>query len=190
MPTTIKIIPAEKMSDKAIGKVAEAEMHFTTGILAGLKFIGFAVWTRRTGSGLNVTFPARQYSVNGERRSCALLRPSAFEGQDPQSRIRDLIVDAYQRTDDHPDVTAWTYDDDGRCTTTTPSAAGPVLDHPRVRASLICPLCNHAKDANLIACWDCYRAHDMRNGLQPATAAIIDNAERQTAPGFTVPGLF
>jgi hypothetical protein len=30
---------------------------------------------RGGGAGRNVTFPARQYSVNGERRSFALLRP-------------------------------------------------------------------------------------------------------------------
>jgi hypothetical protein len=55
--------------------------------------IGFAIWERRTGAGRNVTFPARQYSVNGERRSFALLRPIAdTAGQD---RIRDLILEAY-----------------------------------------------------------------------------------------------
>ena len=43
----------------------------------GLKLIGFAVWERRSGSGRNVTFPARQYVVNGDRRSFALLRPVA-----------------------------------------------------------------------------------------------------------------
>src|SRR5438876_8511744 len=43
--------------------------------LAGLKLIGFSIWERRGGSGRNVTFPARQYAVNGERRSFALLRP-------------------------------------------------------------------------------------------------------------------
>ena len=122
--TTIRIIPAEKMSDKALGKVAEAEIHFAGGILDGLKLIGFAVWTRRSNSGHNVTFPARQYSVNGERRSFALLRPSVFDTRhNPQDRIRDLVVDAYQRTEQRPDVTAWTYDDDGRCTTTPPAPA-------------------------------------------------------------------
>jgi hypothetical protein len=58
-----------------------------------LKLIGFGVWERRTGAGRNVTFPARQYSVNGERRSFALLRPIIdAAGQD---RIRDLILEAY-----------------------------------------------------------------------------------------------
>ena len=61
--------------------------------LDGLKLIGFAIWERRTGGGRNVTFPSRQYAVNGERRSFALLRPIL----DPtaQDRIRELILDAY-----------------------------------------------------------------------------------------------
>lgn len=77
------------------GKLADAEIHFTdaAGPLAGLKLIGFAVWERRGGSGRNVTFPARQYSVNGERRSFALLRPIADTAA--QSAIRDRILDAY-----------------------------------------------------------------------------------------------
>ena len=75
------------------GKLADAELHFTAGTLAGLKLIGFSIWERRYGGGRNVTFPARQYSVNGERRSFALLRPIL----DPtaQDRIRELILDAY-----------------------------------------------------------------------------------------------
>jgi len=36
--------------------------------------IGLAIWERRGGSGRNVTFPARRYAFNGERRSFALLR--------------------------------------------------------------------------------------------------------------------
>ncbi|HSC30065.1 MAG TPA: hypothetical protein VLD67_22485 [Vicinamibacterales bacterium] len=75
------------------GKLADAELHFTSGPLEGLKLIGFAVWERRTGNGRNVTFPARQYSVNGERRSFALLRPlTDSTGQD---RVRDVILQAY-----------------------------------------------------------------------------------------------
>ena len=75
------------------GKLADAELHFTDGVLAGLKLIGFAVWERRTGGGRNVTFPARQYSVNGERRSFALLRP--ITDATSQERVRELILEAY-----------------------------------------------------------------------------------------------
>jgi hypothetical protein len=72
---TVKIVVNDK--GNAPGKLADAELHFTDGILAGLKLIGFAIWERRSGVGRNVTFPARQYAVNGERRSCdrLLIRP-------------------------------------------------------------------------------------------------------------------
>ena len=70
---TVKITPNDKGNPP--GKLADAELHFSDGPLAGLKLIGFSIWERRGGNGRNVTFPARQYSVNGERRSFALLRP-------------------------------------------------------------------------------------------------------------------
>jgi hypothetical protein len=75
------------------GKLADAELHFDDGPLQGLKLIGFSVWERRNGSGKNVVFPSRAYSVNGERRSFALLRPVVdFTDSD---RLRDLILAAY-----------------------------------------------------------------------------------------------
>ncbi len=61
--------------------------------LAGLKLIGFGIWERRTGDGYTVTFPARQYTINGERRSFALLRPRTDPNN--QDRLRDLILAAY-----------------------------------------------------------------------------------------------
>src|ERR1700681_318054 len=70
---TVKFTPNDKGNPP--GKLADAELHFTDGPLEGLKLIGFAIWERRGGTGRNVTFPARQYAVNGERRSFALLRP-------------------------------------------------------------------------------------------------------------------
>ena len=75
------------------GKLADAKLHFADGPLAGLKLIGFAIWERRGGSGRNVTFPARQYSVNGERRSFALLRPVV--DTTAQHAVRDRILEAY-----------------------------------------------------------------------------------------------
>jgi hypothetical protein len=75
------------------GKLADAELHFNEGVLDGMKLIGFAIWERRNGSGRNVTFPARQYSVNGERRSFALLRPVL--DAHAQDRVRDVILEAY-----------------------------------------------------------------------------------------------
>ena len=88
----VKITPNEKGNPP--GKLAEAELHFTSGVLEGLKLIGFSVWERRgAAGGRNVTFPARQYAVNGERRSFALLRP--IVDTSAQNRVRELVLEAY-----------------------------------------------------------------------------------------------
>ena len=90
---TIKIAPNDKGNPP--GKVADAELHFSDGPLEGLKLIGFSIWERRgTGGGYNVTFPARSYSVNGDRRNFALLRP--IVDATAQNKIRELILQAYQ----------------------------------------------------------------------------------------------
>lgn len=88
----IKITPNDKGNPP--GKLADAELHFVDGPLAGLKLIGFGIWERGGGTGRNVTFPARQYAVNGERRSFALLRP--IVDVSAQSTIRDLILEAFR----------------------------------------------------------------------------------------------
>lgn len=88
---TVKIIPYEISLQP---RLADAELHFEDGPLAGLKLIGFAIWQRRSRDGYNVTFPARQYAIRGERRRVALLQPIADRaGQD---RIYDLILTAYR----------------------------------------------------------------------------------------------
>src|SRR5438045_980833 len=92
MTLVVKITPND--TGNPPGKLADAELHFTDGELDGLKLIGFSVWERRGGGGRNVTFPARSYAVNGERRSFALLRPIADAGT--QNKVRELILEAYQ----------------------------------------------------------------------------------------------
>ena len=91
MSITVRITPNDRGNPP--GKLADAELHFTDGELEGLKLIGFSVWERRGGTGRNVTFPARQYAVNGERRSFALLRP--ITDTSAQERVRDLVLEAY-----------------------------------------------------------------------------------------------
>ena len=96
----IKITPNDKGNPP--GKLADAELHFEEGALEGLKLIGFGIWERRGGTGRNVTFPARQYSVNGERRSFALLRP--IVDATAQERIRELVLRAYQEYEERAAV--------------------------------------------------------------------------------------
>lgn len=101
---TVRIIAND--SGNPPGKLADAELHFNEGPLDGLKLIGFAIWERNMPGSLasdetgnhsrsrrNVTFPARVYSVNGERRSFALLRP--IVDVTARDRIVNLILEAY-----------------------------------------------------------------------------------------------
>jgi hypothetical protein len=100
---TVNITPNDK--GNPVGKLADAELHFSDGPLEGMKLIGFSIWERRGASGgRNVTFPARTYSVNGERRSFALLRPLT----DPtaQSKVRDLILEAFQEYEERAALTS------------------------------------------------------------------------------------
>ena len=94
---TVKILRNEKGLPN--GKLADAEVIFEAGSgpFNGLKLLGFAVWERTTG-GRNVTFPARTYSVNGERRNFALLRPANGDAS-VQNAIRQCILDAYTRAE-------------------------------------------------------------------------------------------
>jgi hypothetical protein len=89
---TVKILLNDKGSP--VGKLADAELLFNDGALDGLKLVGFSVWERKKGDGRNVTFPARAFSMNGERRSFALLRPQT--DSTAQTKLRDLILSAYE----------------------------------------------------------------------------------------------
>jgi hypothetical protein len=75
------------------GKLADVEVVFGVddGLMAGLRLLGFAVWEGR--SGRLVTMPARMYSVNGERRSFALLRPAGADAS-AHEPLRAAILDA------------------------------------------------------------------------------------------------
>jgi hypothetical protein len=92
LPMTIKITPNDRGNPP--GKLADAELHFSDGPFEGMKLLGFAIWERRGGSGRNVTFPARSYAVNGERRTYALLRP--IVDSTGHEKLRQQILDAFQ----------------------------------------------------------------------------------------------
>ena len=91
MHTYVKVTPAD--DGAPAGKLADVELHFAGGQLDGLRLIGFAVWARRDGGGKNVTFPARQFTVRGERRSYTLLR--SIENVEAEKRLREFVLQAY-----------------------------------------------------------------------------------------------
>lgn len=91
----VKILP----TNKDIGRLADVELHFKTGLLGGLKLVGFSLW--KTLNGLTIQYPLRQYNVNGERCTFCLLRPNHDLTQTPgdaltaQLNIKNLILDAW-----------------------------------------------------------------------------------------------
>ena len=92
---TVTIVLNEKGNPP--GTLADAERHVRTGRLDGLTHIGVAVWERRGATGDNVTFPSRQYRVNGARRRFARRRP--LVDTSAPTGVRDLIVQAYAEAD-------------------------------------------------------------------------------------------
>ena len=51
------------------------------------------------------------------------------------------------------------------------------MDHPYIRKSDLCPLCDSLKGVGMIACWPCYRNADLRNGNATAEA-MFDRREQ------------
>ena len=92
MTITINIVRNNDKS-KPHDKLADAELQFIGGELDGLKLLGFGIWQQRNGSGQNVTFPARHFTVNGERRNFTLLR--AIGDRSAEDRLRQLVLEAY-----------------------------------------------------------------------------------------------
>ena len=87
----VKIV--SNMNGAPEGNLADAELHFEEGLLAGLKLVGFSVWERRGARGRSVMFPARPYAVNGERRHFTLLR--AVEDVAATEPLRERILHAF-----------------------------------------------------------------------------------------------
>jgi hypothetical protein len=75
--------------------VCEAELVFGSGLLAGMKLVGFSLWKSPEGE-LYVTFPSRAFGAGSERRFFDFLR--GVEGETaPVKAVKQAIVDAYRQ---------------------------------------------------------------------------------------------
>ena len=92
MTITGDIVRNEK--NKPQDKLADAELQFIGGELDA-ELLGFGIWQQRHGSGRNVTFPARPFMVNGERRNFALIR--AVDDRSAEDRLRQLVLEGVHR---------------------------------------------------------------------------------------------
>jgi hypothetical protein len=57
-------------------KLADVEIHFEEGLLAGLKLVGCSVWRSKKGEAPTVLVPSRSYATAGGVRYYELLRAS------------------------------------------------------------------------------------------------------------------
>jgi len=63
-------------------KLADVEIHFEEGLLAGLKLVGCSVWKAKKKENLAVLVPSRSYATAGGVRYYELLRPAE---EDPKN---------------------------------------------------------------------------------------------------------
>jgi len=81
--------------------VSEAELVFSsTGILAGLKLVGFSLWKSPEGE-IYVTFPSRAFGAGQERRFFDYLRPVNGGGAAAKA-LKEAIIAAYNAASGQP----------------------------------------------------------------------------------------
>jgi hypothetical protein len=96
-------------------KLADVEIHFEEGLLAGLKLVGCSVWRSKKGEAPTVLVPSRSYATAGGVRYYDLLRSSADGSsavvgnvEDPAAklavrRFKEYVRDEYRRIAALPD---------------------------------------------------------------------------------------
>lgn len=72
-------------------KLADVEIHFEEGLLAGLKLVGCSVWRSRKGEAPTVLVPSRSYATAGGVRYYELLRGSVEVPAGPVQEPREAI---------------------------------------------------------------------------------------------------
>jgi hypothetical protein len=97
-------------------KLADVEIHFEEGLLAGLKLVGASVWRSKKGEAPTVLVPSRSYATASGVRYYELLRPSADTVataagtvEDPAAkqavrRFKEYVRDEYCRIAALPDA--------------------------------------------------------------------------------------
>jgi hypothetical protein len=99
-------------------KLADVEIHFEEGLLAGLKLVGASIWRSKKGDAPTVLVPSRSYATAAGVRYYELLRPSADGAsssagtvEDPAAkqavrRFKEYVRDEYCKIAALPDAPA------------------------------------------------------------------------------------
>jgi len=93
------------LGDTPMSKLADVEIHFEEGLLAGLKLVGCSIWKSKKGESPTVLVPSRSYATAGGVRYYELIRPSAGEaegdaggdpsGKDAVRRFKQYVREEY-----------------------------------------------------------------------------------------------
>ena len=86
-------------------KLADVEVHFEEGLLAGMKLVGCSVWRAKKGDKNTVLVPSRSYATAGGVRYYELLRASAPDADAEKKTMRvfkDYIRDEYAKIAELP----------------------------------------------------------------------------------------
>lgn len=82
-------------------KLADVEIHFEEGLLAGLKLVGCSVWRSKKGEAPTVLVPSRSYATAGGIRYYELLRdsdpPSGKDFGPATKRLKEYIRAEYAK---------------------------------------------------------------------------------------------
>lgn len=81
-------------------KLADVEIHFEEGLLAGLKLVGCSVWRSKKGNAPTVLVPSLSYATAGGIRYYELLRDAEHGEKEigpAVKRFKDSIRDEYQK---------------------------------------------------------------------------------------------
>lgn len=89
------------------GKLADVELHFEEGVLAGLRLVGCSMWRGKKGESPSVLVPSRSYATAGGVRYYELLRPAvegsgveedaSTEAKQAARRFKEFLKDEYLR---------------------------------------------------------------------------------------------
>ncbi|HEY3489806.1 MAG TPA: hypothetical protein VGK27_06770 [Candidatus Deferrimicrobiaceae bacterium] len=71
-------------------KLADVEIHFEEGLLAGMKLIGCSVWRTQKGEAPTVLLPSRSYATAGGIRYYELLRGALVDDSPEHSANVDV----------------------------------------------------------------------------------------------------
>jgi hypothetical protein len=78
-------------------KLADVEIHFEEGLLAGLKLVGCSVWRSKKGEAPTVLVPSRSYATAGGVRYYELMRESVEGDRAAVKRFKEYIRDEYKK---------------------------------------------------------------------------------------------